>query len=268
MRGAPIDARCARCVCARLTTGRSMFSDRIHPDYGAWRSVSIVNGREPAAVRISRSRDLVGAVELGLQRDDRGLHGSGEQHTGEDGGEEVSSLHGSSFRARGDAGSTPGQYVLHIACHCDRDRDETSACMATAPADGAGYVKSRHRRSPELGRAGPVSRPEGRVYDRLRPGRARRGVPVRWASRGEKMLTRDQLTDDQWRTVRNTPHHVAIAVSAAGGSIFDEMLERAAAMAGIVDALEQPPSARTGHRRQCRHHGRAGSGAALVPRPG
>ena len=50
------------------------------------------------------------------------------------------------------------------------------------------------------------------------------------------MLTRDQLTDDQWRTVRNAPHHVAIAVSAVGGSIFDEMLERAAAMAGIVDA--------------------------------
>jgi len=51
------------------------------------------------------------------------------------------------------------------------------------------------------------------------------------------MLTRDQLTDDQWRTVRNAPHHVAIAVSAVGGSIFDEMLERAAAMSGIVDAL-------------------------------
>ena len=51
------------------------------------------------------------------------------------------------------------------------------------------------------------------------------------------MLTREQLTDDQWRTVRNTPHHVAIAVSAVGGSIFDEMLERAAAMSGIVDAL-------------------------------
>ena len=50
------------------------------------------------------------------------------------------------------------------------------------------------------------------------------------------MLTREQLTDDQWHTVRNTPHHVAIAVSAAGGSVFDEMLERAAAMAGIVDA--------------------------------
>jgi hypothetical protein len=51
------------------------------------------------------------------------------------------------------------------------------------------------------------------------------------------MLTREQLTDDQWRTVRNAPHHVAIAVSATGGSLFDEMLERTAAMAGIVDAL-------------------------------
>ena len=51
------------------------------------------------------------------------------------------------------------------------------------------------------------------------------------------MLSREQLTDDQWRAVRNTPHHVALAVSALGGSIFDEMLERSAAMAGIVDAL-------------------------------
>ena len=51
------------------------------------------------------------------------------------------------------------------------------------------------------------------------------------------MLTREQLTDDQWRTVRNTPNHVAIAISAVGGSIFDEMLERSAAMSGIVDAL-------------------------------
>jgi hypothetical protein len=51
------------------------------------------------------------------------------------------------------------------------------------------------------------------------------------------MLTREQLTDDQWRTVRNAPHHVVIAVSAVGGSLLDEMLERAAAMSGIVDAL-------------------------------
>ena len=62
----------------------------------------------------------------------------------------------------------------------------------------------------------------------------RQGAPSRGLM---TMLTRDQLTDDQWRTVRNTPHHVVIAVSAVGGSILDEMLERAAAMAGIVDAL-------------------------------
>jgi hypothetical protein len=50
------------------------------------------------------------------------------------------------------------------------------------------------------------------------------------------MLTRDKLTTVQWQAVRNTPHHVIIAVSAAGGSAFDEMLERAAGLKGIVDA--------------------------------
>jgi hypothetical protein len=50
------------------------------------------------------------------------------------------------------------------------------------------------------------------------------------------MLTRDRLTAVQWQAVRNTPHHVIIAVSAAGGSPFDEMLERAAGLQGIVDA--------------------------------
>ena len=50
------------------------------------------------------------------------------------------------------------------------------------------------------------------------------------------MLTRDKLTAVQWQAVRNTPHHVIIAVSAAGGSAFDEMLERAAGLKGIVDA--------------------------------
>jgi len=50
------------------------------------------------------------------------------------------------------------------------------------------------------------------------------------------MLTREKLTIVQWQAVRNTPHHVVIAVSAAGGSPFDEMLERAAGMQGIVDA--------------------------------
>ena len=51
------------------------------------------------------------------------------------------------------------------------------------------------------------------------------------------MLTRDKLTADQWRAVRNTPHHVVVAVSATGGSPFDEMLERAAGLQGIVDAM-------------------------------
>jgi hypothetical protein len=36
--------------------------------------------------------------------------------------------------------------------------------------------------------------------------------------------------------VRNTPHHVIIAVSSSGGSAFDEMLERSAGLQGIVDA--------------------------------
>jgi hypothetical protein len=51
------------------------------------------------------------------------------------------------------------------------------------------------------------------------------------------MLTREKLTADQWRAVRNTPHHVMIAVSASGGSPFDEMLERSAGLQGIVDAM-------------------------------
>lgn len=50
------------------------------------------------------------------------------------------------------------------------------------------------------------------------------------------MLRREHLTDTEWLIVRNAPHHVALAVSISEGSLFDEMLERAAAMAGIVDA--------------------------------
>jgi hypothetical protein len=50
------------------------------------------------------------------------------------------------------------------------------------------------------------------------------------------MITRDKLTPTQWQAVRNTPHHVVIAVSASGGSPFDEMLERSAGLQGIVDA--------------------------------
>ena len=51
------------------------------------------------------------------------------------------------------------------------------------------------------------------------------------------MLTHDRLTDEQWQHVRNAPHHVIIAVSAAGGSPFDEMRERSAGLQGIVDAM-------------------------------
>ncbi|MGI9247086.1 MAG: hypothetical protein ACR2I8_10375 [Steroidobacteraceae bacterium] len=52
------------------------------------------------------------------------------------------------------------------------------------------------------------------------------------------MLTREQLTADQWEAVRDTPHHVIVAVSVAGGSAFDEMLERAAGLRGIVEARD------------------------------
>jgi hypothetical protein len=51
------------------------------------------------------------------------------------------------------------------------------------------------------------------------------------------MLTRDRLAAHQWVPIRNTPHHVIIAVSSAGGSPFDEMLERNAGLQAIVDAM-------------------------------
>jgi hypothetical protein len=51
------------------------------------------------------------------------------------------------------------------------------------------------------------------------------------------MLTRDRLTVVQWHAIRNTPHHVVVAVSATGGSPFDDMLERNAGMQAIVDAM-------------------------------
>jgi hypothetical protein len=51
------------------------------------------------------------------------------------------------------------------------------------------------------------------------------------------MVTRERLTIEQWLAVRDTPHHVIIAVSSTGGSPFDEMLERSAGLQGIVDAM-------------------------------
>jgi hypothetical protein len=51
------------------------------------------------------------------------------------------------------------------------------------------------------------------------------------------MLTREDLSVTEWRDVRDTPHHVLVAVSSSGGSPFDEMLERKAGLQGVVDAM-------------------------------
>jgi hypothetical protein len=51
------------------------------------------------------------------------------------------------------------------------------------------------------------------------------------------MLTRDKLTDAEWRAIRNTPHHVVVAVSSSGGSAFDDMLERHAGLKSVVGAM-------------------------------
>ena len=103
-----------------------------------------------------------------------------------------------------------------------------------------GRICKIHRRGRDSRLAGPAAhgRDDARVYHRRRDANAGSSdLRKRLAGEGNQMLTREQLTDDQWRTVRNTPHLVAIAVSTAGGSLFDEMLERSAAMSGIVDAL-------------------------------
>ena len=51
------------------------------------------------------------------------------------------------------------------------------------------------------------------------------------------MLTRETLNPAEWRDVRDTPHHVIVAVSVSGGSPFDEMLERKAGLQAVVDAM-------------------------------
>jgi hypothetical protein len=51
------------------------------------------------------------------------------------------------------------------------------------------------------------------------------------------MLTRNELTEAEWRAVRNTPHHVIMAVSSSDGSAFDDMLERYAGLQAVVDAM-------------------------------
>ena len=51
------------------------------------------------------------------------------------------------------------------------------------------------------------------------------------------MLKREELSDEQWQSVRDAANYVILAVSSAGGSAWDDMLERAAGLEGIVDAL-------------------------------
>lgn len=52
------------------------------------------------------------------------------------------------------------------------------------------------------------------------------------------MFTRDNFQPNQWLAIRNTPHHVVVAVSAAGdGTLIDDMLERKAGLQAIVDAM-------------------------------
>lgn len=51
------------------------------------------------------------------------------------------------------------------------------------------------------------------------------------------MLTREKLTDAQWSAVRATPQLVMLAVSAAGGTPFEALLERKAGVRGIADAM-------------------------------
>jgi hypothetical protein len=70
------------------------------------------------------------------------------------------------------------------------------------------------------------------------PDRERGDLATR-AVRGEdsRMLTRDMLTDVEWRAIRNTPHHVIIALSASGGGALEDMRERNAGLQAVVDAM-------------------------------
>lgn len=54
------------------------------------------------------------------------------------------------------------------------------------------------------------------------------------------MLTREKLAPEEWRVMRDAPHLVMMAVSAAGGSPMDRMLERHAGMRSIVEASDSP----------------------------
>jgi len=52
-----------------------------------------------------------------------------------------------------------------------------------------------------------------------------------------KLLTRESLTADQWAVLRDTPYFVVLAVSAAGGTRLDGLLERAAGAKAIANGI-------------------------------
>lgn len=57
-----------------------------------------------------------------------------------------------------------------------------------------------------------------------------------------KLLSRAELSDEQYSALRDAPHFVALAVSSAAGSLVDEVRERAAANRVIAEggAHEHP----------------------------
>jgi hypothetical protein len=52
-----------------------------------------------------------------------------------------------------------------------------------------------------------------------------------------KLLSRADLSEEQYCALRDTPHFVAIAVSSAAGSFVDEVRERAAANLAIAEGI-------------------------------
>jgi hypothetical protein len=52
-----------------------------------------------------------------------------------------------------------------------------------------------------------------------------------------KLLSQESLTADQWTVMRDTPYLVVLAVSAAGGTLLDALLERAAGAKAIANGI-------------------------------
>jgi hypothetical protein len=52
-----------------------------------------------------------------------------------------------------------------------------------------------------------------------------------------KLLAQESLSADQWAILRDTPYLVVLAVSAAGGSRLDALLERAAGAKAIANGI-------------------------------